>query len=69
MLYFEVSFENYFHTAGEILGHKRHRTGTFEQGDEADDSAATVYEKFNFMEQPIERPWSILGCRVPLSPS
>jgi len=54
-------FKLYFATAGADFGHIGQCSGTFEQGDDVDDLAATLYEKVNFTGHPDERLWSILG--------
>jgi len=46
------AFKKYFQTAGEVLEQRGQVMGTFEQGEEADDSAATLYEYFIFIWQP-----------------
>jgi hypothetical protein len=38
--------------AGAAFEQRGHAIGTFEQGEDGEDSAATLYEYFTFIKQP-----------------
>ena len=42
----------YFQTAGAVFEQREHATGTFEHGEDGEDSAATLYKYFTFNKQP-----------------
>jgi len=46
------AFIKYFQIAGAVFEQRGQVMGTFEHGEEGDDSAATLYEYFIFTRQP-----------------
>jgi hypothetical protein len=57
-------FIKYFQTAGEVFEQSRQVMGTFEQGEEVDDSAATLYEYFTFIWHSRDNVWLIFRLRL-----